>query len=38
MLEEDLIEKLKIAQEQIENGEVIDSDEVFKEMRKKYGY
>ena len=38
MLEENLIEKLKKAEEQIKNGEVIDADAVFEEMRKKYGY
>ena len=37
-LELNIIEKLKKAEEQIKNGEVIDADIVFKEMRKKYGY
>lgn len=38
MLENNLIEKLKIAEKQIKNGEVIDANVVFKEMREKYGY
>lgn len=38
MLENNLIEKLKKAEEQIKNGEVIDADAVFEEMREKYGY
>ena len=33
-----LIEKLKKAEEQISNGEVVDAEEVFEEMRKKYDY
>ena len=32
-----LYNKLKIAEEQIKNGEVIEADIVFKEMRDKYG-
>jgi len=38
MLENNLIEKLKIAERQIINGEVIEADAVFEEMRDKYGY
>ena len=38
LFEINLIEKLKEAEEQIKNGEVIDADSVFKEMREKYGY
>ena len=38
MLENNLIEKLKKAEEQIKNGEVIDAEAVFEEMREKYGY
>lgn len=34
----DLYQKLKEAEEQIKNGEVVDADIVFAEMRKKYGY
>ena len=37
-IEELLFEKLKKAEEQIENGEVTDADIVFSEMREKYGY
>lgn len=33
-----LIDKLKKAEEQIKNGEVINAEMVFSEMRKKYGY
>lgn len=38
MLEEDLIEKLRISEEQIANGEAIDADTVFKKMKEKYGH
>ena len=38
MLENNLIEKLKRAEEQIANGQVIEADAVFEEMREKYGY
>ena len=38
MLENNLIEKLKKAEEQIINGEVLEADAVFEEMREKYGY
>lgn len=34
----DLLEKIKKAEEQIKNGEVVDADLVFKEMREKYEY
>ena len=37
-LETNLFEKLKKAEDQIENGEVTDADVVFSEMREKYGY
>lgn len=33
-----IIDKLKKAEEQIKNGEVINAEIVFSEMRKKYGY
>lgn len=36
--EHELIKKLKRAEEQIKNGEVIEGDIVFKEMREKYEY
>lgn len=36
-LERDIIEKLKIAEEQIERGEVIPAEVVFAELEKKYG-
>lgn len=38
MLENNLIEKLKRAEEQIERGEITDAEAVFEEMREKYGY
>ncbi len=34
----DIYKKLLIGHRQIENGEVIDGDEVFAKMRRKYGY
>jgi PHD/YefM family antitoxin component YafN of YafNO toxin-antitoxin module len=34
----EIYKKLLIGQRQIENGEVIDGDEVFAKMREKYGY
>ena len=37
-LREDVIEKLKQSEREIENGEGIESDIVFKELRQKYGY
>ena len=33
-----IIDKLKKAEEQIQNGEVVDAEVVFSEMRQKYGY
>lgn len=38
MFEINLVQKLKRAEEQIKNNEVIDADLAFKEMRAKYGY
>jgi len=38
IFEANLLEKLKKAEKQIEDGEVTDSELVFKEMRAKYGY
>lgn len=38
MFEINLVQKLKRAEEQIKNNEVVDADVVFKEMRSKYGY
>lgn len=35
---EDLIKKLKESEEEIEKGEGIEADVVFKELRQKYGY
>ena len=37
-IKEDIIKKLKKAEEEIENGEGIDSDVVFEELRQKYEY
>ena len=37
-LDEEIIQKLKIAEEEIKRGDGIDIDIVFKEMRQKYGY
>ena len=34
----DIIKKLKKSEEEIENGEGIESDVVFKELKQKYGY
>lgn len=34
----DIIKKLKQSEKEIENGEGIDSDMAFKELRLKYGY
>ena len=36
--EYELIEKLKKAEEQIKNGDIIEGEIVFKEMREKYEY
>lgn len=35
---EDIIKKLKKSEKEIDNGEGIDSDMAFKELRLKYGY
>lgn len=37
-MKEDIIKKLKKAEEEIKNGEGIDSDVVFEELRQKYEY
>ncbi len=37
-MKEDIIKKLKESEEEIENGEGMESDVVFKELRQKYGY
>lgn len=37
-IKEDIIEKLKESEKEIENGEGVESDTVFKELRHKYGY
>ena len=37
-MKEDIIKKLKQSEKEIENGEGIDSDLAFKELRLKYGY
>lgn len=38
VMRKQIIEKLKIAEEQIEKGEVIPMEAFFREMREKYGY
>ena len=38
VLKNDIIEKLKKSEKEIENGEGIDADIVFRELRQKYGY
>ena len=38
MCENELIKKLQKAEEQIKNGEVMEGEIVFKEMREKYDY
>lgn len=38
MFEINLVQKLKRAEEQIKNNEVVDADLVFEEMRAKYEY
>lgn len=38
IMKKDLIAKLKKAEEEIENGEGIEADEAFRELRQKYGY
>lgn len=37
-LKKDIIKKLKKSEEEIENGEGIESDIVFKELKQKFGY
>lgn len=37
-IKEDIIEKLKESEKEIENGEGVESDTVFKELRHKYEY
>ena len=36
--EKNIIEKLKRSEKQIKNGDVIEANLVFKELREKYGY
>ena len=38
IIKKDLISKLKKSEEEIENGEGIEADEAFRELRQKYGY
>ena len=38
MLRKDIIKALKESEKEIENGEGIDSDVAFRELRLKYGY
>lgn len=38
VFENNLINKIKKAEEQIKNGEVVSADIVFKELRQKYDY
>lgn len=37
-MKEDIVEKLKKSEKEIENGEGIEVDIAFKELRHKYGY
>lgn len=37
-IDEEIIKALKKSEEEIENGEGIESDKAFKELRKKYAY
>lgn len=37
-IKEDIIKKLKASEKEIENGDGIESDIAFKELRQKYGY
>lgn len=37
-MKEDIIQKLKKSEEEIENNEGIESDIAFRELRKRYGY
>ena len=36
--EKEIIEKIKLTEEEIKRGEGIDADIVFQELRQKYGY
>lgn len=38
MIKREIIEKLKQSEKEIENGEGMDIDIAFKELRQKYGY
>lgn len=38
VLRNEIIKALKKSEEEVENGEGIDSDMAFKELRQKYGY
>lgn len=38
ILREEIIRALKKSEQEIENGEGIESDEAFKKLRQKYGY
>ena len=38
ILKKEIIEALKKSEQEIENGEGIESDEVFEKLREKYGY
>ena len=38
ILREEIIKALKKSEQEIENGEGIESDEAFKKLRQKYGY
>lgn len=37
-IHDDIIEKLKQSEDEIEKGEGIEADEAFKELRQQYGY
>ena len=37
-INDDIIQKLKQSEDEIEKGEGIDADEVFKELRQQYDY
>ena len=38
ILREEIIKALKKSEQEIENGEGVESDEAFKKLRQKYGY
>ena len=38
ILKKDILEKLKQSEREIENGQGIEAEEAFKELREKYGY